>query len=103
MYTSGWIKRGPSGVLGTNKPCATTTIKTVLSDLENNHIPPCPTPSSDTIKSLLESRNIQYISYDDWRKLDTIEIENGQKVGKPREKFTSVEDILTALKEKILN
>ena len=103
MYTSGWIKRGPSGVLGTNKPCATTTIKTVLSDLENNQISPCPTPSSDTIKSLLDSRNIRYITYEDWSKLNAIEVQNGQKVGKPREKFTSIEDILSALKEKILN
>jgi ferredoxin--NADP+ reductase len=103
MYTSGWIKRGPSGVLGTNKPCATATIKTLLNDLTNNHITPCITPSSDAIKTLLKDRNIRYINYEEWSTIDAAEIKRGQKVGKPREKFISVEEMLHVLKQEVLN
>lgn len=95
LYTAGWIKRGPSGVLGTNKPDSTETIQSLFEDIDA--LTPCATPSTDSVTQLLESRNVRYVTYADWQKIDEKEVENGQKVGKPREKFTRTDDILAFL------
>jgi len=96
LYTSGWIKRGPSGVLGTNKPCSTETIACMLEDIATLTL--CKTPDTDAVLSLLKDRNVEVISFEDWQKINAIEIAEGEKVGKPREKLTSVVDILSAVK-----
>jgi ferredoxin/flavodoxin---NADP+ reductase len=87
LYTAGWIKRGPSGVLGTNKPCSKETIDCLLEDVQT--LTPCTTPSTDAVFELLESRSVRYLSFDEWKIIDEKEIENGQSHGKPREKFVS--------------
>jgi ferredoxin--NADP+ reductase len=96
LYTAGWIKRGPSGVIGTNKPDAYETADALLEDLPS--LAPCPSPSDDGLRARLKDQGIQVVSYDDWRKIDAAEIERGQAVGKPREKFTRLDDALNALK-----
>lgn len=93
LYTSGWIKRGPSGIIGTNKPDAEETVKNLLSDFE--HLIPCPTPSTEAVINLLKSRNVRIINFQDWKKIDAAEIERGKNVGKPREKFTSLSQTLS--------
>jgi len=96
-YVVGWIKRGPQGIVGTNKPDAQETITQLLKDMAyHQHL--CPRdPSPDAITDLLRSRGIQYITYNDWKKLDQIEIERGQAIGRPRVKFCFIEDMLEAL------
>jgi len=95
FYTAGWIKRGPSGVIGTNKPDSVETVKTLLSDLES--LEPCETPNSDELKDLLSSRSSRVINYNDWQKINAAEIANGEKKGKPREKFVKLEEMLSVL------
>ena len=95
LYTSGWIKRGPSGVLGTNKPCSTETIKCLLEDTAT--LTPCSTPSTEAVLELLNSRGVRTVSFSDWKQIDQIEVERGQEIGKPREKFINREDIFVAL------
>ena len=96
VYVAGWIKRGPKGVLGTNKPCSTETVETLLSNL--GHLQGCDHPRESEIEKVLEQRGIQWVSYQDWKLIDHLEKENGEKLGKPREKFVSVGDILAALR-----
>jgi ferredoxin--NADP+ reductase len=95
LYTAGWIKRGPSGIIGTNKPDAEETIKHLLADVE--HLNPCAQPDTSALDEFLKEKGIRFISFEDWKKIDAAEIERGQKQGKPREKFINVEQMLAVL------
>ena len=93
-FVTGWIKRGPSGVIGTNRSDSIETVASCLSTLESAE-----QKNTADIEQTLTEQNIQYISYKDWKIIDQAEIVNGQKIGKPREKFTSLNDILDLLKK----
>jgi ferredoxin--NADP+ reductase len=97
QYTAGWIKRGPTGVIGTNKPDAAETVSGMLEDLARDiHLRPAdPTPQA--VERMVRERQPQYLSYQDWLKLDDIETGRGKETGRPRVKFTRVKDMLAAL------
>jgi ferredoxin--NADP+ reductase len=95
LYVAGWIKRGPSGIIGTNKPDSFETVKALLADLPT--LARCAEPSREALLALLKSRNVRVVGYDDWRLIDAAEIERGAAVGKPREKFTSIDEMLGIL------
>jgi len=97
QYTAGWIKRGPTGVIGTNKPDAAETVAGMIEDLARDiHLRPAD-PSPAAVEQLIRERQPQYFSYQDWRRLDEIETRRGKETGKPRIKFTRVKDMLAAL------
>ena len=96
-YTSGWIKRGPSGVIGTNKPDSVETVSCLLEDLANGAILNPAHPDTTSAEALVKERQPQYFSYSDWKRLDEMEVSKGKALGKPRVKFTRVEDMLAAL------
>ena len=96
-YTAGWIKRGPSGVIGTNKPDAVATIDLLLQDLREGSLINPTTPNAAAIEQLIAQRQPHYFSYADWQKLDELELANGEAQGRPRLKFTSVDDMIAAL------
>lgn len=96
-YTAGWIKRGPSGVIGTNKPDAVETVELMLDDLAAGHVLEPAHPEAAAIEALLLERQPDLVTYKDWLKLDEIEQKRGEEQGRPRVKFTSVEEMLTAL------
>ncbi|MCX8088287.1 MAG: FAD-dependent oxidoreductase [Meiothermus ruber] len=91
-YTAGWIKRGPSGVIGTNKADATETIKLLLEDAPR--LPLAPEPAPEAVTRLLKSRGVRYVTLEHWLKLDQHECVQGQAQGRPRVKVTSVEKML---------
>ncbi len=95
LYACGWIKRGPHGVIGTNKPDAAETVRTILESLPR--LAPCPERSDASLLELLTQRGIRVVSFDDWKRIDAAEIDRGKAVGKPREKFTRVADMLAVL------
>lgn len=97
LYTAGWIKRGPTGVIGTNKPDAGETVANMLADLENGAVPEPPEPAVEAAVSMVRARQPRYVTYEDWLRLDKMEIERGKAQGRPRVKFTSVEEMLAAL------
>ena len=97
QYCAGWIKRGPTGVIGTNKPDALETVKLMLEDLERGvHLDPSD-PEPEHAKTLVRERQINYVSYDDWKTLDAMEIEKAKGTERPRLKFTTVEEMQVAL------
>ena len=98
-YVSGWIKRGPSGVIGTNKVCARETVGHMMEDLQAGEILAPTPPESDGMVSLLESRGIRFFSFADWTRLDEIEMERGAALGRPRLKFLSIDQMKAALDE----
>lgn len=96
-YTGGWIKRGPSGVIGTNKPDALETVKHMMEDLAEGKILNPSQPAADAILALVKERQPDYFTYDDWLQLDEMEVAKGEGQGRPRVKFTSVPEMLAAL------
>ncbi len=94
LYCSGWIKRGPSGLIGTNKPDSFATVENIFSDL--NQLAPCSNPDSKAVLALLKKKNTKVIDFKDWQKIDAAEIQRGQKTGKPLEKFVEVRQMLAA-------
>lgn len=97
QYTAGWIKRGPSGVIGTNKPDAVETANCMIEDVARGAIlhPVAPDPAS--VERLVRERQPHFFSFADWLALDQIEVARGKAQGRPRVKFTSVEEMLQAL------
>ncbi len=96
-YVVGWIKRGPSGIIGTNKPDAVESTKRFLEDLDRGRVLN-PVDSSDAaVLALVESRVPAYVTFEDWERLDAIETQRGADCGRSRIKFTSVDDMLLAL------
>ena len=95
LYTAGWIKRGPTGLIGTNKTCAKETVDQLLADAEKGE-PPSAAP--EAVSALLKRRNVRVVSNSDWRIIDEIELANGKASGKVREKFYSTEAMLNAIR-----
>ncbi len=98
-YTAGWIKRGPTGVIGTNKPDALETVNCMLEDLEKGAILSPSHPESSAAEQLIRERQPDYFSFADWLRLDALEVAKGAASGRPRVKFTRIEDMLAVLRE----
>jgi ferredoxin/flavodoxin---NADP+ reductase len=91
LYVTGWIKRGPTGLIGTNKACAKETTDAVLADLANL---PAPSVEPSTLDARLLERGARVVDYDAWRRVDAVELERGKALGKVREKFSDVDEML---------
>lgn len=90
MYVAGWIKRGPSGVIGTNKADAMKTVDALLAD-------PLPDPadtSDEAIPALLRAKGARWVDFDGWLRLDAAETEAGAPAGRPRVKVVSIDEML---------
>lgn len=94
VYAAGWIKRGPSGLIGSNKLCARETVDTMLADLAAGLTPPAPHRQADAVDRMLETRGLQFVTFDDWLLIDAAEVAAGRGQGRPRVKFTEREDFL---------
>ncbi len=96
-YTAGWIKRGPTGVIGTNKPDAAETVAGMMEDLAAGAVLTPAEPEPATVDRLVRERQPRVVSYQDWLRLNEIEVARGREAGRPRVKFTRAEDMLAAL------
>jgi ferredoxin--NADP+ reductase len=96
-YAAGWIKRGPTGVIGTNKPDAADTVACMLEDVIRDRVLAPSEPEPGAALALVQQRQPQYLSWPDWQRLDELEVARGRASGRPRVKFTRVEDMLAAL------
>lgn len=97
LYTAGWIKRGPQGVIGTNKACAAETVRTLLDDIADGRIAPAPEPSAAAADALYRSRVERPVSWEDWIRINAAEIAQGEAEGRPRRKFVDVPSMLSVL------
>lgn len=94
QYTAGWIKRGPSGVIGTNKADAVETAECMLEDARANNTLTPTHPSRADLEQFLVSRQPDYFSYARWEKLDELEITRGESQSRPRVKFTDIDSMI---------
>jgi ferredoxin--NADP+ reductase len=96
-YVAGWIKRGPTGVIGTNKPDAAETVACMVEDLARDRLLAPSEPDPGSVLALVQQRQPHYIAWPDWQRLDALEVARGRPTGRPRVKFTRVEEMLAAL------
>lgn len=99
-YVVGWIKRGPSGIIGTNKPDSVETAERLLQDLQAGKLWSPSQPDAAAVLSLIEERRPEYVTFDDWLLIDQMELERGAALGRPRLKFSDIDEMLNALHER---
>jgi ferredoxin/flavodoxin---NADP+ reductase len=93
QYAVGWIKRGPSGVIGTNKKDAQETVDGLLADLDAGGLR-SHAKNATAVESWLAERVPEHVTYAGWTAIDRAECERGQPLGRPRVKFCRVEEML---------
>jgi ferredoxin--NADP+ reductase len=93
-YTAGWIKRGPSGVIGTNKKDAQETVNHLLADVAEGKVLDPPDPGPEAIENLLIERKAHFVSFSGWEKIDHAEVTAGEPHERPRVKFVQVDEML---------
>jgi ferredoxin--NADP+ reductase len=93
VYAAGWIKRGPTGVIGTNKKCAHETVAALLYDHAAGRLPE---PSMDpaTMRAMPSARNVRVVDYRGWTAIDEFECRRGERSGRPRIKIVRREQLL---------
>uniref|UniRef100_A0A2I2Y781 NADPH:adrenodoxin oxidoreductase, mitochondrial n=1 Tax=Gorilla gorilla gorilla TaxID=9595 RepID=A0A2I2Y781_GORGO len=97
LYCSGWVKRGPTGVIATTMTDSFLTGQMLLQDLKAGLLPSGPRPGYAAIQALLSSRGVRPVSFSEWEKLDAEEVARGQGTGKPREKLVDPQEMLRLL------
>ena len=100
-YAVGWIKRGPTGIIGTNKRDAQETVDAILEDLDAGRLNEPADPSRDTLEELLDERKPEHVTYAGWEAIDGAEKAAGEPQGRPRVKLTTTEELLDAARERV--
>ena len=96
IYAVGWIKRGPTGILGTNKRDAAETVNCLVEDLRAGSLPQPPKPAREQIDNLLAERRPDLVTTEGWRAINAQELERGEREQRPRVKLASREELLAA-------
>ena len=97
VYCAGWIKRGPTGVIGTNKKDATETVEQLLEDARAGRLPDT-SASPERVLALLAERGVDVVAYGGWEVIDALERDRGEPHGRPRIKLCSWDELLAAAK-----
>jgi len=98
VYCAGWIKRGPTGIIGTNKKDATETVELLLEDVREGRLP-AKGRSAAEVDALLADRGVRVVLYTGWTAIDERERTAGEKLGRPRVKLVSWDDLLEAAED----
>jgi ferredoxin/flavodoxin---NADP+ reductase len=93
VYCAGWIKRGPTGVIGTNKKDATDTVEHLLEDAREGRLA---SRSGESIDALLAGRGVDVVTYSGWEAIDVLERSRGEPQGRPRVKLSTWDELLDA-------
>ena len=96
-YVVGWVKRGPTGLIGTNKPDGVETAAAMIEDLPSLVAANDEDAAPAALDHLLAGRGVRVVTFADWQRLDRLETERGQPHGRPRVKLCRVEEMLAAL------
>ena len=94
-YVTGWIKRGPTGVIGTNRADSLETVASLLQDLASNSARPS-RPGRQALRALLEGPSHPVVDFAGWQAIERAEQLRGRAMDKPAEKFVRVDDMLAA-------
>jgi len=91
VYAVGWIKRGPTGVIGTNKPDGDIAATQIFEDVADGT-----KPGREALEALLAERSVRCLTYQDWQSIDAAEVA-AAKTGAPRRKFVTIDAMIAAL------
>jgi len=97
IYCAGWIKRGPTGVIGTNKKDATGTVDALLEDARSGRLPQ---PAAGSLDELLAERGVEVVTYAGWEAIDAVERARGAEQGRPRVKLCSWDELLATARSR---
>jgi ferredoxin--NADP+ reductase len=100
-YVVGWIKRGPTGIIGTNKRDAQETVDELFEDLDAGRLNEPADPSRDSLEELLAERAPDHVTYSGWEAIDAAEKAAGEPHGRPRVKLTRTEELLDAARDRV--
>ncbi len=100
-YAVGWIKRGPNGIIGTNKRDAQETVDALLEDAAADRVLDPSDADPDSVEALISERKPDHVTYAGWEAIDRAEREAGEASGRPRVKLTRTEELLEAAREKV--
>jgi ferredoxin--NADP+ reductase len=100
-YAAGWIKRGPSGVIGTNKKCAQETVNALIEDVESATVGEPQAPEPGAVEELLRERGVDFVSFPGWQAIDAAETARGEPQGRPRVKLIRIEEMLEAARDAV--
>ena len=92
MYVTGWIKRGPTGIIGTNITDANETVDSLLNDYNNGLLNG--NYNRYNIDNILKDNGVMYVDKYGWNKINKYEMDIGNKSGKPREKLLDISEML---------
>jgi ferredoxin--NADP+ reductase len=92
IYVTGWIKRGPTGLIGTNRADSIETVEAVVADTKQPSF--AHKSGIESLRERLLQRKVRTVDYSDWQTIDTAEKLRGQKKSKPREKFTRINEMI---------
>ena len=95
-YCAGWIKRGPTGIIGTNKKDATETVAQLLEDVRSGRVAHREEATPDAVEALLAERDLRAVMYQGWTSIDELERAAGEKLGRPRVKLRTWDELLEA-------
>ncbi len=96
VYCAGWIKRGPTGIIGTNKKDATETVQQLLEDVRAGRISHAANATAEAVDSLLDERGVRRVVYSGWLAIDTLERSRGEPLGRPRVKLVTWDELREA-------
>jgi len=96
VYCAGWIKRGPTGIIGTNKKDASETVELLLEDIREGRVTHRPEATAEALETLLAERGVRPVVYGGWTSIDEVERAAGEKLGRPRVKLRSWDELLEA-------
>jgi ferredoxin--NADP+ reductase len=95
-YCAGWIKRGPTGIIGTNKKDATETVAQLLEDVEEGRVSHRAEVTAEAVEALVAERDVRAVMYPGWTSIDELERAAGEKLGRPRVKLRTWDELLEA-------
>jgi ferredoxin/flavodoxin---NADP+ reductase len=100
LYCAGWIKRGPTGIIGTNKKDATETVEHLLDDARAGTLPRTEASAAD-VDALLAQHDVNVVTYSGWEAIDSLECSRGEPHGRPRTKLVTWDELLAAALPKV--
>jgi ferredoxin--NADP+ reductase len=96
VYCAGWIKRGPTGIIGTNKKDATETVQLLLEDVAAGRLVHHEDATADAVDALLDERGVRRVVHTGWLSIDALERSRGEPLGRPRVKLVTWDELLDA-------
>jgi len=96
LYCAGWVKRGPTGIIGTNIPDAKETVRAVVQDWAQRGLGDAQADPAAAVAAAAAARGVSVVSWDGWQRIDAAERARGSPHGKPREKYARIDEMLEA-------